>query len=75
MDGGGDEVFRDLVVARVVEPTSMLDVARVLEEMGRLAASYSTMHRTLRRAALAEGSYRDQMRHSLYATMGVGASH
>ncbi|MGA7689286.1 MAG: IS1634 family transposase, partial [Jiangellales bacterium] len=31
----GDEVFRDLVIARVVEPTSLLDVDRVLAEMGR----------------------------------------
>jgi hypothetical protein len=30
----GDEVFRDLVIARVVEPTSLLDVDRVLSEMG-----------------------------------------
>ena len=30
-----DEVFRDLVIARVVEPTSLLDVDRVLAEMGR----------------------------------------
>jgi hypothetical protein len=46
-----DEVFRDLVIARVVEPTSLLDVGRVLTDMGRAAASYSTMQRTLRRAA------------------------
>ena len=31
-----DEVFRDLVIARVVEPTSLLDVDRVLAEMGRV---------------------------------------
>lgn len=46
-----DEVFRDLVIARVVEPTSLLDVGRVLADMGRSAASYPTMWRTLRRAA------------------------
>jgi hypothetical protein len=28
---GGDEVFRDLVLARIIEPTSKLDSARVLE--------------------------------------------
>jgi len=29
----GDEVFRDLVLARVVEPTSILDTGRVLAEL------------------------------------------
>ena len=37
-DALGDEVFRDLVIARVVEPTSLLDVDRVLAEMGRVSA-------------------------------------
>ena len=46
-----DEVFRDLVIARVVEPTSLLDVGRVLADMGRQTASYPTLWRTLRRAA------------------------
>jgi len=54
-----DEVFRDLVIARVVEPTSLLDVDRVLAEMGRASASLSTRKRTLRRAQ--EGTYRDQI--------------
>ena len=30
---GGDEVFRDLVLARIIEPTSKLDSARVLEAL------------------------------------------
>lgn len=55
----GDEVFRDLVIARVVEPTSLLDVDRVLAEMGRVSASHSTRKRTLRRAHA--GTYRDQI--------------
>ena len=29
---GGDKVFRDLVLARIIEPASKLDSARVLEE-------------------------------------------
>jgi hypothetical protein len=32
--GGGDEVFRHLVPARIIEPTSKLDSMRVLEEAG-----------------------------------------
>ena len=35
----GDDVFRDLVLARVVEPTSILDAGRVLADLGRKAAS------------------------------------
>ena len=31
---GGDEVFRDLVLARIIEPVSKLDSLRVLEEAG-----------------------------------------
>lgn len=56
-DAVGDEVFRDLVIARVVEPTSLLDLDRVLAELGRSSASLSTRKRTLRRACA--GGYRD----------------
>lgn len=58
-DGLGDEVFRDLVIARVVEPTSLLDAGRVLRDLGRVPASYATMKRTLGRAAA--GKYRDRI--------------
>jgi hypothetical protein len=54
-----DDVFRDLVIARVVEPTSLLDVDRVLAEMGQRAVSLSTRKRTLRRCHA--GAYRDQI--------------
>ena len=46
----GDQVFADLVIARIVEPTSLLDSGRVLADLGRSAASYATMKRTLQRA-------------------------
>lgn len=39
-----DDVFRDLVIARVVEPTNLLDIDRVLAEMGRVSASHSTLN-------------------------------
>ena len=55
----GDPVFRDLVIARVVEPTSLLDLDRVLAELGRSSASLSTRKRTLRRACV--GGYRDTL--------------
>jgi hypothetical protein len=44
---GGDEVFRDLVLARIIEPTSKLDSLRVLEEAGIDPVSYRTMKRRL----------------------------
>ena len=44
---GGDEVFRDLVLARIVEPTSKLDSLRVLEEVGVPAPAYRTLTRRL----------------------------
>jgi Transposase DDE domain len=58
-DALGDEVFRDLVIARVVEPTSLLDVNRVLAELGRVSASLSTRKRTLRRCF--DGNYRHRL--------------
>ena len=44
---GGDEVFRQLVAARIIEPTSKQDSLRVLEEVGVPAASYPTVMRRL----------------------------
>jgi hypothetical protein len=44
---GSDEVFRQLVLARIIEPTSKLDSARVLEETGIAAPSYATLKRRL----------------------------
>jgi len=64
-DTVGDDVFRDLVIARVVEPTSLLDVDRVLAELGRTSASLSTRKRTLRRARA--GGYRDKIAAACFA--------
>ena len=47
------------MIARVVEPTSLLDADRVLAEMGRVSASLTTRKRTLRPAH--GGAYRDQI--------------
>lgn len=44
---GGDEVFRALVLARIIEPTSKLDSLRVLDEVGVAAPSYATVKRRL----------------------------
>jgi hypothetical protein len=55
----GNDTFRDLVIARIVEPTSILDTGRVLTELGRAAASEKTMRRALTRCA-GQG-YRDRI--------------
>jgi len=60
----GDAVFRDLVLTRVVEPTSLLDTGRVLTDLGVKPASYATMKRTLTRAAKA--GYRDKIATACY---------
>ncbi|MBS2966339.1 IS1634 family transposase [Actinocrinis puniceicyclus] len=44
---GGDDVFRQLVLARIIEPTSKLDSLRVLEDAAIAAASYRTLKRRL----------------------------
>jgi hypothetical protein len=44
---GGDEVFKLLTLARVIEPTSKLDSIRVLTEVGIAAPSYPTIKRRL----------------------------
>lgn len=43
----GDAVFRDLVLARIIEPTSKLDSLRVLSEVGIDPVSYRTVTRRL----------------------------
>lgn len=44
---GGDEVFRQLVLVRIIEPTSKQDSLRVLDEVGVAPASYATLKRRL----------------------------
>jgi Transposase DDE domain len=55
----GDDTFRDLVIARIVEPTSILDTGRVLTDLGRAPASERTMRRTLARCV--GRGYRDRI--------------
>ncbi|GLP83013.1 IS1634 family transposase [Mycobacterium antarcticum] len=42
-----DIVFRDLVLARIIEPSSKIDAERVLTEVGVASASYATLKRLL----------------------------
>jgi Transposase DDE domain len=67
---GGDEVFRHLVLARVIEPVSKLDSLRVLEEAGVTPASYRTVKRRL--PAYAEDEWRRRLSAACAAHAGLG---
>ena len=64
-DALGDEAFKALVLARIVEPTSKADSLRVLDELGVPHASLRTMFRCLARAQ--ERGYRDQVAAACFA--------
>jgi Transposase DDE domain len=67
---GGDEVFRQLVLARIIEPASKLDSLRVLEEAGVAPASYATFKRRL--PAYAKPSWRQGLSAACAAYAGLG---
>ena len=50
-DAVGDETFKDLVLARIIEPTSRADTIRVLGEIGVPAPGLRTLFRSLDRCA------------------------
>ncbi|MEV4102123.1 IS1634 family transposase [Nonomuraea sp. NPDC049649] len=64
---GGDDVFRQLVLARVIEATSKHDSLRVLAEAGIDAVSYATVKRRLPDYAT------PQWRHALAAACAAHA--
>ena len=66
----GDEMFRHLVLARIIEPVSKLDSLRVLEEAGATPASYRTLKRRL--PANAEEEWRRQLSAACAAHAGLG---
>ncbi len=55
----GDTVFRDLVLARIIEATSKIDAERVPSEVGVQGASYATVKRRL--ASYANPSWRQSL--------------
>jgi len=67
---GGDQMFRDLVLARIIEPVSKLDSLRVLEEAGVAPASYATLKRRL--PVYAKDSWRPKISASCAAHAGLG---
>ena len=67
---GGDDVFRALVLARTIEPTSKLDSLRVLAETGVDAPSYATLKRRL--PGYAGPSWREGISAACAARAGLG---
>ncbi len=65
-----DEVFYQLVLARVVEPTSKLDSIRVLEELGIAAPSHPTIKRRL--PSYATDQWRQQLAEACAKHVGLG---
>jgi hypothetical protein len=67
---GEDEVFRQLVLARIIEPTSKLDSLRVLEEAGIEPPVYRTLTRRL--PAFATDSWRQKLAAACAAQARLG---
>jgi hypothetical protein len=69
---GREVVFEQLVTARIIEPTSNQDAARVLAEAGVRALSYRTVKRRLPRYA--EQVWRDRLSGACAAAAEIGPS-
>jgi hypothetical protein len=67
---GGDEVFRDLVLARIIEPTSKADSLRVLAETGVEPVDYRTVTRHL--PVIAKPEVRQALSAACAARAGLG---
>jgi hypothetical protein len=66
----GDEVFRDLVLARIIEPTSKADSLRVLAETGIDTFTYRTLTRRL--PGYAKASFRNALSAACTRHAGLG---
>jgi hypothetical protein len=67
---GRDEIFRHLVLARIIEPVSKLDSLRVLDEAGLPPVSYRTVTRRL--PAYAEEEWRQRLSEACAAHARLG---
>jgi hypothetical protein len=67
---GGDEVLRDLVLARIIEPTSKADSLRVLSETGIEPVDYRTVIRRL--PIIAKPAVRQALSAACAARAGLG---
>ena len=66
----GDETFKRLVLARIIEPTSKADTIRVLSEIGVPAPGLRTIFRSLGRCVARD--YRDQVSRACVAHSARG---
>lgn len=64
----GDRVFRDLVIARIVEATSKRDSIRVLADLGAEPLTYKTIQRHL--GKVGPGGYRDRLAEKCFEHAG-----
>ncbi|WP_279107601.1 IS1634 family transposase [Gordonia paraffinivorans] len=69
---GDDQVFEELVIARILEPTSKLDSLRVLEEAGLAPMSYPTLNRRLPK--FADPLWRQKLAAACAAYAGLGSA-
>jgi len=67
---GGDGVFRELVLARIIEPTSKADSLRVLGEVGVAPPAYRTLNRRL--AVYAQPEWRQRIAAACAANARLG---
>ena len=67
---GGDQVFADLVRARIIQPGSKFDSIETLAEVGVVSASYATIKRRL--PLYARSSFREILSRALAARAGIG---
>jgi hypothetical protein len=68
-----DQVFRQIVLARIVEPTSKLDALRVLDDLGINPPGKTSLYRALRRCQ--DQDYRSMLEQACFvqaATKGLG---
>jgi hypothetical protein len=63
-------MFRELVLARIIEPASKLDPLRVVEEAGEEPGSYATLKRRL--PAYAQAAWRHKLSAACAAHAGLG---
>ena len=67
---GRDAVFRNLALARIIEPTSRADSLRVLGEVGVEPPAYRTLNRRL--AGYAQPEWRQRIAGACAANAGLG---
>jgi hypothetical protein len=66
-----DDAFKELVLARIIEPSSKADTTRILSDLGLDAPGSSTLHRAL--GTCIENNYRDLLADQCFAYVAPSA--